>query len=276
MKLAAFADEISPDLDEQIKACRENGVTHFELRGVENKNVLDFDKPLRSRIKAALADNAMGVISIGSPIGKVKITDPWEAHFERFKIAVDAAEFFAAPFIRIFSYYPPQKGQDLTRHRDEVLRRMRAKVDYLKNHNVTLVHENEKDIYGEKGQQCVDLLKTINSPKLRAAFDFANFVQAGEKPLDVWPSLKPFSVHIHVKDARQADGAVVPAGQGDGQLAPILVDLHKSGYEGFLSLEPHLKSAGQFSGFSGPALFKTAADALKDLCRKNDIPLAGV
>ena len=101
MKLAAFADEISPDLDEQIKACRENGVTHFELRGVENRNVLDFDKPLRNRIKSKLADNAMGVISIGSPIGKVKITDPWEPHFERFKIAVDAAEFFAAPFIRI-------------------------------------------------------------------------------------------------------------------------------------------------------------------------------
>jgi sugar phosphate isomerase/epimerase len=275
MKLSAFADEISPDLDEQIKACKQNGVTHFELRGVENKNVLDFDKTLRNRIKSKLAENGMGVISIGSPIGKVKITDAWEPHFERFKIAVDCAEFFAAPFIRIFSYYPPEKGQDLAPYRDEVVRRMRAKVDYVKDRNVTLLHENEKEIYGEKGKECLDLLKTINSPKFRSAFDFANFVQAGEKPLDVWPALKPFSVHIHIKDARLADGTVVPAGQGDGQLAPILVDLHKSGYDGFLSLEPHLKAAGQFSGFSGPELFKKAADALKNLCNKNDIPLAG-
>ena len=51
LKLAAFADEISPDLDEQVRVCRENGVTHFELRGVAGKNVLDFDPPLRDEIK---------------------------------------------------------------------------------------------------------------------------------------------------------------------------------------------------------------------------------
>ncbi|MGA2583133.1 MAG: sugar phosphate isomerase/epimerase family protein [Tepidisphaeraceae bacterium] len=276
MKLAAFADEISPNLDEQIQACRENSVTHFELRGVYGKNVLDFDAALRSEIKSKLAAHGMGVISIGSPIGKVKISEPWEPHFERFKIAVDSAEYFAAPFIRIFSYYPPEKGQDMRKDRDEVLRRMRAKVDYIKNRNVTLIHENEKDIYGEKGAGCLDLLKTIESPKFRNAFDFANFVQAGEKPLVNWPSLKSYTVHIHIKDAMLADGKVVPAGQGDGQLEPILRDVKASGYEGFLSLEPHLQAAGQFSGFSGPKLFKVAADALKALCAKIGIQLAGV
>jgi sugar phosphate isomerase/epimerase len=275
MKLSAFADEISADLDEQIQALRENAVTHVELRGVENKNVLDFDKPLRQRIKSALAANGLGVIGIGSPIGKVKITDPWEPHFERFKIAVELAEFFAAPFVRIFSYYPPQPGQDMTPFRQEILRRTRAKVDYVKNRNVMLVHENEKDIYGETGKACLDLLTSMDSPKYKLAFDFANFVQAHEHPLEIWPSLKPFTVHIHVKDARLSDGVVLPAGQGDGQIAPILVDLHKSGYDGFLSLEPHLKVAGHSGGFSGPQLFKQAADALKALCRKNNIPLAG-
>src|SRR5262249_12533440 len=106
LKLAAFADEISPDLDEQIRVCRENDVTHFELRGVQGKNVLDFDKPLRNEIKTKLAANGLGVICIGSPIGKVKITDDWNAHFDRFKIAVELAQFFDAPLIRIFSYYP--------------------------------------------------------------------------------------------------------------------------------------------------------------------------
>jgi sugar phosphate isomerase/epimerase len=277
MKLAAFADEISPELDEQIKACRENTVTHFELRGVYGKNVLDFDKPLRAEIKTKLAANGLGVISIGSPIGKIKITDPWEPHFERFKIAVELAEYFGAPFIRIFSYYPPEKGEPFgPKLREEVIRRMRAKVEYIKNHNVTLLHENEKEIFGEKGPACIDLMHTIESPKFRSAFDFANFVQGGQKPLECWPALKPYSVHIHIKDAHMADGKVVPAGLGDGDLEPILVDLHRSGYTGFLSLEPHLAAAGQFSGFSGPALFKVAADALKALCKKNKIPLAGV
>src|SRR5688500_16986141 len=101
--LSAFADEISPDLDEQIRVCRACGVTHVELRGVAGKNVLDFDKPMRDEIRRKLSDNGMGVIGIGSPIGKVAIDQPWEAHFGRFKVAVELAEFFDAPFIRVFS-----------------------------------------------------------------------------------------------------------------------------------------------------------------------------
>jgi len=274
MKLAAFADEISPDLDEQIRVCRENGVTHFELRGAYGKNVLDFDSALRNEVKTKLAHNGMGVISIGSPIGKVKIDEPWEKHRERYKIALDAAHFFNAPLLRVFSYYAPDGGNVLD-YRDEVIRRFEEKVALAKGSHVTLVHENEAKIYGEKGKECLDLMRTINSPRLRSAFDFANFVQCGEHPLNNWPSLKPYSVHIHVKDAMLADGKVVPAGQGDGQLEPILVDLANSGYEGFLSLEPHLAAHGQYSGFSGPSLFKVAAEALKSLCRKNGISLAG-
>ena len=69
LKLAAFADEISPDLDEQIRVCKANAVTHVELRSVNKINVLDFDATLRAEIKRKLADNGMGVVSIGSPIG---------------------------------------------------------------------------------------------------------------------------------------------------------------------------------------------------------------
>ena len=276
LRLSAFADEISPNLDEQIRTCRENSVTHFELRGVNNLNVMEFDRPLQEEIRRKLADNGMGVISIGSPIGKVKITDPWPAHFDKFKRSVELAEFFEAPFIRIFSYYPPEKGGDMKPHRDEVVRRMAAKADYVRNHNVVLVHENEAEIYGEKGRECLDLMQSIYSPKLRSAFDFANFVIAGERPINNWPSLKPYSVHIHVKDAVLSDKKIVPAGQGDGDIGPILKDAYASGYRGFLTLEPHLGMAGQFGGFTGPKLFKVAADALKNVCRSNDIPLAGV
>ncbi len=274
LKLAAFADEISPELDEQIRVCRENSVTHFELRGVDGKNVLDFDKSLRSEIKVKLDANGMGVISIGSPIGKVKITDDWNAHFDRFKIAVELAQFFGSPLIRVFSYYPDDRGEIL-KYRDEVLRRFHAKLEYIRDIDVTLVHENEARIYGEKGRECLDLMRSINSPKLRMAFDFANFVQAKERPLDCWPALKPFTAHIHVKDAMLSDGSIVPAGLGDGQIAAILKDAYASGYRGFLSLEPHLAAAGQFSGFSGPRLFKIAADALKKLCTDAGIPLDG-
>lgn len=276
IKLAAFADEIDPNIDTQIKHCKLNGVTHIELRAVNKINVLDFTPELRTEIKSKVSDAGMGINCIGSPIGKVAIDQPWSVHFDRFKIAVDMATFFNAPLIRVFSYYPPGgegKG-DVLPHKNEVIERFIKKVDYIKDLPITLVHENEKGIFGEKGKQCVELMAGVNSPKLRTAFDFANFVQAKEKPLDNWPGLKAYTTHIHIKDAQLSDGRVVPAGLGDGQIEPILVDAYASGYRGFLTLEPHLKVAGHSHGETGPELFKTAVDALKAILSRNNITLA--
>jgi len=276
LSLAAFADEISPDADEQIRVCKANGVKLFELRGAYGTNVLDFDLEMRRAIKVKLAEAKMGVISIGSPVGKVAIDQPWEEHFARFKIAVESALFFNAPLIRVFSYYPPGgegKGE-IAPHRTAVLDRFRKKIEYINDLPVTLVHENEKGIYGDIASRCVDLMQSIKSPKLRTAFDFANFVQCGQDPLAIWPALKPFTAHFHIKDAMNGTGKVVPAGQGDGQLVPILADAYNSGYRGCLSLEPHLKVAGHSFGETGEALFKVAADALKVVCSAAAIPLA--
>ena len=277
LHIAAFADEIDPDINVQIAHCRLNGVTHIELRSVDKINVLDLSPHDRQRIRSAVKDAGMGIVSIGSPIGKVAIDRPFAEHMERFKIAVDAALFFEAPLIRVFSYYPvggEGKGP-IEPHRDEVIDRFRKKVEYVASLPVTIVHENEKGIFGEKGLPCLDLMQSINSPKLRSAFDFANFVQAKEKPLDNWKLLKPFSTHIHIKDARMSDGHVVPAGDGDGDIETILVDAVKSGYQGWLSLEPHLQVAGHSHGETGPALFKTAADALKKILDRNAIAYPG-
>jgi sugar phosphate isomerase/epimerase len=273
MKLAGFADEISPGLGEQIRVLKELGIRYFELRAVAGKNVLDFDVPLRNEVRSALRENGMGVASIGSPIGKVPITEPWPAYFDRFKVAVELAEFFQAPLIRIFSYYPPAQGQDISRHRDEVMRRMQAKADYVKGHPVTLAHENEKDIFGEHGPACLDILRTVNSPKLRAVFDPANFVQAGDDTLENWRMLKPYVAHFHIKDCKRDTKKIVPAGEGDGHIQAILEDAKQSGYQGFLSLEPHLLVAGRSGGETGPALFKVATDALKGICGKAGIRL---
>ncbi len=273
IKLAAFADEIDPSLDVQIEHCRRNSVTHIELRSIDGKNVLDFTKEKREEYRKKLKDAGIGISAIGSPIGKVAIDQPFSEHFDRFKIAVELAEFFQTGLIRVFSYYPAGgegKGA-IEPHRGEVMDRFGKKVEYIEKLPVAMVHENEKGIWGEIGTRCLDLINTINSPKLRSAFDFANFVQAKEKPLDNWKLLKASSTHIHIKDARMANGHVVPAGEGDGDIEPILVDLMKTGYSGFLTLEPHLKVAGHSHGETGPELFKTAVDALKAILDRNKI-----
>jgi 3-dehydroshikimate dehydratase len=277
LRLSAFADEIGPELDEQIRVCKQNSVTHFELRGVYGKNVMDFDERLRGEIRTKLQANGLGVISIGSPVGKIAIDQPWGAHFDRFKRAVDLALYFNAPFIRLFSYYPAGgegKGP-IDPHREEVIDRFRRKGEYVASLPVSMVHENEKGIFGDTGRRCVDLMQSVNHPKLRMAFDFANFIQVGENPPDNWRLLKPYVVHIHIKDAKRGTGQVVPAGQGDGHIPEILKDAWDGGYRGFVSLEPHLKVAGHSHGETGPDLFKVAADALKGICLRAGIALAG-
>jgi sugar phosphate isomerase/epimerase len=207
----------------------------------------------------------------------VAIDRPWGEHLERFKIAVDAAEFFGAPLIRVFSYYPAGgegKGP-LDPHREEVIDRFRRKIEYLADRPITLVHENEKGVYGDIGRRCLDLMQSVNSPKLKCAFDFANFLQIGDDPMANWRALKPYVAHIHIKDFRKSDGQVVAAGEGDGRIGEILKDAYEGGYRGFVSLEPHLRVAGHSHGETGPELFKVAADSLKALCRRAGVPLAG-
>jgi len=269
--LTGFADEISPELDEQLDTLTRESIRYLELRSVWNTNVLDLTDEELVRVKTATAERGIRISSIGSPIGKVPITDPFGPHRERFRRALHAAEVMEAPYVRIFSFFIPE-GQDPTRHRDEVIDRMAHLAHEAEESGVTLLHENEKDIYGDLPGRCVDILASVDSPALRAAWDPANFVQCGvgHPYAEGYESLRPYIEYVHVKDAVSGSGKVVAAGEGDGQLPETLSALHASGFDSFFSLEPHLASAGTYSGFSGPELFREAAGAFKRLLRRQE------
>jgi sugar phosphate isomerase/epimerase len=269
--LSAFADEISPDLEVQLSTLAAEQIRSLEFRGVWNKNVLALSDAEIARVRAALTERGVRVSSIGSPIGKIAITDDFAPHLERFRHALEVAHTLEAPFVRIFSFFMPH-GDDPSHHRSEVLARMRQLVQVAEESDITLLHENEKEIYGDTPARCLDILSQINSPRLRAAWDPANFVQCGVRPhSEGYAMLRPYIAYVHVKDASLGSGRVVPAGQGDGQVRETLEALRESGFDGFFSLEPHLASAGQFSGFSGPDLFQVAARAFKELLRAQGI-----
>jgi sugar phosphate isomerase/epimerase len=272
--LSAFADEISPDLAVQLATLAAEDIRALEFRGAWNKNVLDLSDAEIATVKAALAERGVRVSSIGSPIGKIAIADDFAPHLDRFRRALEVAHALEAPFVRIFSFFIPA-GANPADYRGEVLARMGRLVQAAEGAGITLLHENEKEIYGDTPARCLDILAQIDSPLLRAAWDPANFVQCGVRPhSEGYAMLRPYIAYVHVKDALLGSGQVVPAGQGDGQVRETLAALRESGFDGFFSLEPHLASAGQFSGFSGPALFQVAAGAFKDLLRAQGITWA--
>jgi 3-dehydroshikimate dehydratase len=263
--LSAFGDEIASDLAEQLDVMRAEGVPALEFRGAWGKNILDLSDDEVRTAKALLDERGMHVSAIGSPIGKVQITDDFGAHLGRFRRAIAVAAMLDTPRIRIFSFFIPQ-GEDAAQYRPAVMDRLQMLTELATEASVTLLHENEKEIYGDIATRCADIHRTIPSPHLRAAFDPANFIQCGVRPMgEAWPLLADVSTHIHIKDAVLADGHVVPAGEGDGQVRELLVALVRRGYRGYLTLEPHLKAAGPFGGFTGPDLFHTAVAALNGL-----------
>jgi len=269
VRLSAFADEISADLQEQIAVLQSEHIHFLDLRGAWGVNVLDLSDEQVSAVKQALDAAGIGVAAIGSPIGKVPLNSSFEEHLQRFERAIAVAHILETLYIRIFSFYPPAGAgaQDWSAHREEVIRRMHELTLRAQAEGVVLLHENEKDIYGDTIARCVDLLRSINSEHLRAVLDPANFLQCDQEPYpDAYERLHPWLEYVHVKDVR-ADGTLTVAGDGAAHWPELLQRLRADGYNGFLSLEPHLALAGQYQGFSGSDRFRRASQALQDLLR---------
>ncbi|MGM0386522.1 MAG: sugar phosphate isomerase/epimerase family protein [Actinomycetota bacterium] len=269
--LTGFADEVSFDLGEQLELMTALGIRHVEFRSAWRTKVLDLSEAQLQEAGRMLDAAGISLSSVGSDIGKIQITDPFEDHLERARHAVEVARFFGSPYIRMFSFFIPE-GDDPDSHRDEVMRRTRAFVELAEAGGVTMLHENEKDIFGDIPRRVIDLVTTMDSPAHRAIFDPANYVQCGIKPFDeALPEVRPYTDYIHIKDARAADGSVVPAGQGDGQVREVLRSLHADGYDGFVSIEPHLGEFDAFGGLCGPDLWTTAYEALAGILREEGI-----
>jgi len=269
-KISAFADEIDADPKVQLSTLRGEQIKYIELRGAWGINVMNLSDAQCRELKSMFDGEGFKVSCIASPIGKVRLDENWDEHFDLFEKAVDLAEFFGCQYIRIFSYYAPE-GKNIADFKDEVISRLRQQAEFVSSRPVTLVLENESDIYGDTPERCLELMQALEGKKVVMAFDPANFVSVGALPVyeKCWLPLRKYVGYFHMKDkASPAERKAVPVGQGAGDCKRILADAAEAGYEGFLAIEPHLSAAGQFGGFTGPDLFKVAARALKDLCEQ--------
>ncbi|MFF1635041.1 sugar phosphate isomerase/epimerase family protein [Leifsonia sp. NPDC058248] len=273
--LSGFGDEIDEDPVVQIAVLQALGARHIEVRSAWGVNIVDLDGAQLERLAGILSERGMGVSAIASPIGKVDVSLPVEHEVERLGRAIAAAHVLGSRYIRLFSFYRGE-GVSVESIRDDVMVRMRALADAAEAADVILLHENEKDIYGDTPERCLDIVETVGSDHLRLAWDSANFVQVGVAyPYDDgYAALRPHLEYLQVKDARSATGEVTPAGEGDGQLLATLTALRDDGYTGFASLEPHLTDVNALGGFSGPEAFGRAGRALRHLTDQIGVKLA--
>jgi sugar phosphate isomerase/epimerase len=266
--LSAFADEIGPDPQEQIDVLKSCGVRHIELRSILKTNVLDLTDLQIFEFKSLLRKHGFRLSAIGSPIGKVKIDEPFEPHLKRFQRAIELCKVFETRNIRIFSYYLPEQG-DWDNWRRDVLDRMFDMVRLAEKAGVRLIHENEHRIYGDDPARVQDLMETVleqvDSQYFGAVYDPANYVFCGFDPWEAWQITKPWTVHFHIKDWVRGESHGRLAGEGNGRIAEVMADAVSMKYDGFATLEPHLLGGGPTGGVTGPELFPKAVAAFKTI-----------
>ena len=276
IKIYAFADEASPNIDEQIAALKRNGLNGLEIRNVDGVNISDITLEKAKEVKQKLSSNGLITWSVGSPIGKIDIEkDDFKAHIEKLKHTLEIANILESKNIRMFSFYMPE-GKEASDYKKEVIDRLGQMCEIAKTHNVFLCHENEKGIYGDIPERCLEIHKAV--PELKGIFDPANYVQSGADTLRAWDMLKSYIYYMHIKDAK-SDGAIVPAGVGNGNIKEISKSFIEKGGNAF-TIEPHLiefdglsgleregeKSAISESGYSdGNTAFDSACEAFKKL-----------
>jgi len=261
MKLCAFADEAAKDMRGQIAALKKHGISLLEIRHIDGENIADISAAKAREVRKMLDDAGIAVWSVGSPIGKYPLSEPFAPHLDAFLHTAELAEILGAKNMRLFSFFT-KNGADKAREKEEVFLRMRAICEkapaWLK-----LCHENEKEIFGESVFACLSLHREL--PRLRAVFDPANFVQCGEDTEKAFDALAPYIEYMHVKDATGC-GTVVLAGDGAGKL-PLILRKYASIGGKVATLEPHLK---KFIGLEklengkslrGTGLYKTNAEA---------------
>ena len=260
-RISCFADEVCPDLNGQIEFMAANHIQYVELRSVWDKNVLDLSDGELDAVKGRLFENSIKVSSIGSPIGKVNITDDFGEHMKRLERAIHAALTMESKYIRIFSFYMDRRDTD--RYEETVIGRLNQMLEIAVKNNIVLLHENEAGIYGESSEHCQILMEKLGGPNFKAVFDPSNFIIAGEDAYgQSFKRMEKYVEYVHVKDSVKSTKEIVVAGEGDGHIKQIMDELRqKDGL--FVSLEPHLALAGRFAGFTGPELFKKALDAFR-------------
>ena len=254
MYLSGFADEAARDLDGQIRATKTLGWEHIESRSISGTNIHDLSDADFDVVVAKLEDAGVKINCFGSTIanwGK-DIRKPFDIDIEQTDRAIKRMQRLGTKMIRIMSYAViPDQGPDQQMAPERFLR-LRELVKRFTDAGIKPVHENCMNFGGMAWTYTMQLVENV--PGLRLVFDTGNpiFTQDRSKPepcpmqraWDFYINVKEFVDYIHIKDgkwdAEQKKTVFSYCGEGDGDVAKILDDAIRSGYDGGISIEPHL------------------------------------
>ena len=247
MFYSGISDEAGQNIDDQIRAHKELGWNHIELRMVDGKNITQIDDALFDEVCGKLEDAGIQCSCFGSAVAnwaRPITTDP-QVDIDDLAQAIPRMQKMKTPFIRVMSYPNDEKNpMEEPAWRDEAIKRMKVMAKMAEDGGIVLVHENCSGWGGLSAENSNILLGEVNSPALKVVFDTGNPVTYGQDSWDYYKTVEKDIVYVHVKDAKRTETVgeeiYCYCGEGDGRVKDILADLLKNGYEGGVSIEPHL------------------------------------
>ena len=261
VRISGFYDEVSSDLETQLKLMKKLGESYICPRGVNGRNISSYTAAEFERdIKPVLDSYGAKFSSIGSPIGKIGLYDDeaYERQKKQLEELIGICKLMDCRYIRMFSFHVDPKG-DYSEYRPVVMKKLKGFAEVAAGSGVTLLHENEKKIYGDISSRCLEIYEELGGDGFELAFDASNYIQCDVDPKAAFDALKDYVVYYHVKDCSPYK-VEVPVGLGEGHYDYIVGELKRRGYEGFMTLEPHtfkyalLKPIVNFIPFAGLAM----------------------
>ncbi len=248
MYMTGFADEAAVKLEDQIKAVKTLGWSNIESRAIDGVNIHDLTEEAFDRAYGQLEEAGVKINCFGSTIanwGK-DIRKPFDVDLEQAKRAAARMKRLGTRLIRVMSYAVIPDSEE--QYREERFRRLRELQKLFADAGVKMVHENCMNYGGISWKHTLELVENV--PGLRLVFDTGNPVQTkdyfrpGEmqSAWEFYSNVREYVDYIHIKDGVWENGKVrwTFPGEGQGDVKRILEDLFQSGYDGGVSIEPHL------------------------------------
>jgi L-ribulose-5-phosphate 3-epimerase len=279
-RLGVLTDEVSAHFEEALDWAAEQGLAHVEVRVVNGQNAAELSNEQAREVRRQAEARGLFISAIASPLFKCAL-DPSRsvaagdtfgqkeesvsAHFEKLSRVIEIAKMLGTKRIRIFSFW---REENPDRHMDEIVGHLRRAARIANQEEMVLLLENEPACNGGVAGEVAVLVRSVDSPALRALWDPGNEAYTGREAYPSgYDSVKQLLSHVHLKDAYigvDGKGRCVPLGSGNVRVIAQLKALAADGYEGLFTIETHFIPDGG-SRMTGTRM---TLDALKALLKE--------
>ncbi len=247
MFISGFADEAGADLATQIRAHKELGWSHIDLRNIDGCQFTDVSDEVFDSIYADLEDAGLTVSCFEGGIANwaTKISEPLSASITTLERCIPRMNKMGTKYIRGMTW--PNDGLDDDAWRDEVVRRYKELAKIAENGGIVIAVENCDGWASQSAENYGKFFELVDSPAICAAYDTGNPPSHGAtNTWDWYTRVKPFIDYVHIKShtgpVDGGEGEHTYPGEGISLELETLTDLFKSGYDGGIVIEPHLSA----------------------------------